>query len=473
MKMNSMSRAQRGTLAAAGLGFVVVILDVSVVNVALDALRNEFATDVVGLQWVINVYTLVFAALLLSAGALGDRVGAKRIYVTGLAIFTVASLACGLSGSFATLMVARAIQGLGAAMLVPNSLSMLQQSFADPGQRGRAVGWWGAAGGVALAAGPVVGGLLISHFDWRSIFLINLPIGLIGLGLALRHAGVRPANRRRHLDVAGQAAAIVALASLTVSLTEAGELGWGSRWVWGGLVLTLVAILCFVLMESRGADPMLPLRLFRSRTFAVVSAAGVIVNVAYYGLTFVFSLFFQLEQHLSAQETGLAFLPMTAFVMVANVTAGRTIGRVGARWLLVLGLVLSAIGYALLTLVQIDSSRWALVVPMLLAAGGIGLVVPTLANATLSSVDASYAGVASGVLNTARQVGGMLGVAVFGLLVRDMTPQAFMRGMHVSIASATGLLLLGAVLARVGMPSGATVRPKAQDTRVRSCKDAA
>ena len=141
--------------------------------------------------------------------------------------------------------------------------------------------------------------------------------------------------------------------------------------------------------------------------------------------------------------------------------------------MLVLGLVLSAIGYALLTLVQIDSSRWALVVPMLLAAGGIGLVVPTLANATLSSVDASYAGVASGVLNTARQVGGMLGVAVFGLLVRDMTPQAFMRGMHVSIASATGLLLLGAVLARVGMPSGATVRPKAQDTRVRSCKDAA
>ncbi len=224
--MSSISHARsRGTLVAAAIGFVVVLLDVSVVNVALDALRQGFDTDIAGLQWVVNAYTLVFAALLLSAGALGDRLGARRVYMLGFALFTLASAGCGLAPSLTALILARIAQGLGAAMLVPNSLSMLQQAFPDPVRRSRAVGWWGAAGGIALAAGPVLGGMLVSHAGWRSIFLVNLPIGLLGLYLSWRHAEPDRRNTvgpRRGLDLPGQAAACLALAALTYALSAAG-----------------------------------------------------------------------------------------------------------------------------------------------------------------------------------------------------------------------------------------------------------
>lgn len=444
--MSLPSTSARGTLAAAALGFVVVLLDVSVVNVALDALRQEFATDVAGLQWVINAYTLVFAALLLTSGALGDRLGARRIFLAGFLVFTVASAACGLSGSLRMLIAARLVQGLGAALLVPNSLAMLQQAFPDREQRSRAVGWWGAFGGVSLAAGPVLGGMLVTHMGWRSIFLINLPIGLIGIHLTLRHVAAHGGARRRGLDWAGQGAAILALAALTMALTEAARLGWTHGLVQGGLWAAAAAILGFIWIEARGRSPMLPLELFKVSTFAVASLAGVIVNFAYYGLIFVFSLFFQVQQQLSPQLTGLAFLPMTIVLMAVNVLAGRLITRLGARVLMVLGLALAAVGYGLLMPVSVEGSYWLLVVPMLMAASGIALMVPTMTNATLSSVDASRAGIASGVLNSARQVGGMLGVAVFGYLLRDTEPQAFMRGMHLSIGIAVALLLAASAL---------------------------
>lgn len=449
--MSVPSPSARGTLLAAALGFVVVLLDVSVVNVALDALRRQFATDVAGLQWVVNAYTLVFAALLLSSGALGDRFGARRIFLLGFAVFTLASAACGLAGSLPLLVAARLLQGLGAALLVPNSLSMLQQAFPDREQRSRAVGWWGACGGIALAAGPVLGGLLVTHLGWRSIFLLNLPIGLIGIRLTLRHVAAHGGSHRRGLDWSGQAAAILALAATTVALTEAGTLGWAHGLVRGSLLVAIVATLGFVRIEARSAAPMLPLSLFRSPTFAVASVAGVVVNFAYYGLIFVFSLFFQIQQQLSPQLAGLAFLPMTLVLMAVNVLAGRLITRVGSRRLMVLGLLLAALGYALLLPVSRDGAYWLLVLPMLLAASGIALLVPTMTNATLSSVDASRAGIASGVLNSARQVGGMLGVAIFGYLIRDTAAEAFMRGMHLSIGISVASLLCGSALCWFGI----------------------
>lgn len=237
--MPTTTNAQRATLLAAALGFVVVLLDVSVVNVALDTLRQGFATDVAGLQWVINAYTLVFAALLLTSGAIGDRLGARRVFLMGLALFTLTSVACGAAGSLAMLVMARLGQGIGAALLVPNSLSMLQRAFPDREQRSRAVGWWGAIGGISLAAGPVLGGLLVTHFGWRSIFLINLPLGLIGLYLTLRHVAADGSGHHRGLDWPGQGAAILALAALTASVTEASRLGWGHAWVQAGLWLAL------------------------------------------------------------------------------------------------------------------------------------------------------------------------------------------------------------------------------------------
>ncbi|WP_263145438.1 MFS transporter [Pseudomonas sp. RIT-PI-AD] len=449
--MASSSSSARGTLLAAALGFVVVLLDVSVVNVALDALRQAFATDVAGLQGVINAYTLVFAALLLSSGALGDRLGARRVFLLGFVVFTLASAACGASGSLPVLIAARAIQGLGAALLVPNALAMLQQAFPDREQRSRAVGWWGAFGGISLAAGPVLGGILVTHLGWRSIFLINLPIGLAGVYLTLRHVAPHGGSHRRNLDWAGQGAAILALAALTLALTEAASLGWEHGVVRGSLALAVIAALGFIRIEARSHSPMLPLALFRTPTFTLASVAGVVVNFAYYGLIFVFSLFFQLQQHLSAQQTGLAFLPMTLVLMAVNVLAGRLITRMGARLLMVFGLALAAFGYSLLMPVSVDGSYWLLVVPMLLAASGIALMVPTMTNATLSSVAAARAGIASGVLNSARQVGGMLGVAVFGYLVRDTAPEAFMHGMHVSIGISVVLLLSASTLCWLGI----------------------
>lgn len=450
--MPSRPHSPRGTLLAAATGFALVLLDVSVVNVALEALRQEFSTGITGLQWVVNAYTLAFAALLLTSGALGDRIGARRMFLWGLTLFTLSSLLCGLANSLELLIAARLAQGIGAALLVPNSLSMLQRAFQSAIARNRAVGWWGAVGALALAAGPVLGGVLVTHLGWRAIFLLNLPLGMIGLVLTLRHVPRDTAGARRDLDWPGQAAAAVALVALTASLIEAGSRGWGDAWVLAGLAAFALGLGAFLWIESHAPTPMLPLALFRVPMFTVSSVSGMMVNFAYYGLVFVLSLFFQIQQHLSPQQAGFAFLPMTVVLIGANIVAGRLIARLGARRLMVLGLGLATAGYLLMLLASRDGRYALLVVPMLMAGGGIALTIPTMTNATLSSVDVSRAGIASGVLNSARQIGGMLGVAVFGYLVRDTAPRAFMHGMYASMALAVASLALGALLCLAGMP---------------------
>ncbi|MCC8396000.1 MFS transporter [Paraburkholderia sp. MMS20-SJTR3] len=446
-----MSREQRGTLTAAGLGFVVVLLDVSAVNVALGALRYRFATDISGLQWVVNAYTLAFASLLLTTGTLGDRLGAKRIFAIGFVVFTLASIACGLANTLSWLVAARVIQGIGAALLVPNSLAMLRQAFPDTEQRNRAVGWWGALGAIALAAGPVLGGLLVTQVGWRSIFLINLPIGVAGVVLAIRYAAAAVTTPGRGIDFPGQLTAVFVLIGVTVSLTEAAQLGWHHPLVYGGLLVSTAFTMLFLWLESSSAEPMLPLQLFRTATFSTATVAGVIVNFAYYGLIFVFSLFFQQEQLLSAQQTGFAFLPMTVVLMGVNILASRLLGRLGAKRLMIAGMLIAASGYLLLLPVSISGSYWTLVVPMVIAASGIAVIVPTMTNVTLSSVAGSRSGIAAGILNCARQIGGLLGVAVFGYLVRDSRPDAFLRGMHLSLTIAATTLLCGAVMCLYGI----------------------
>ncbi|HEY4201558.1 MAG TPA: MFS transporter [Devosiaceae bacterium] len=439
------------TLIGSAIGFVVVLLDVSVVNVALDAFRSSFSTNVAGLEWVVNAYTLIFAALLLMAGALGDRFGARRIFIAGFILFTFASVVCGLAPTLETLIAARIVQGAGAALLVPNSLSLIQQAFPNQEERSRAVGWWGAAGGIALAAGPVAGGFLVEHFGWRSIFLINLPIGLIGLAITLRFVAPSPANSQRALDLQGQAAAVVALSALAIALIDAGHLGWTHPKIVTALLVAIVGVTAFIAIEANKTVPMLPLSLFKTQTFTIASVSGILVNFSYYGLIFVFSLFFQWQMKLSPQMTGLAFLPMTVVLMVMNIIAGRLITRLGARRLMVLGQSVAAVGYLLLIPALRTGTYTALIVPMLIAASGIALMVPTMTNLTLSSVEASRAGVASGVLNTARQIGGMLGVAVCGYLVRDNAPSAFMMGMYLSLSIAVALLILGGLLSFFGL----------------------
>jgi len=428
------------------LGFVLVLIDVSVVNVALEALRTAFHADLTGLQWVVNAYALVFAALLLMAGALGDRMGAKRVFMAGFAIFTLASAGCGAASSLPSLIAWRLVQGLGAALLVPNSLSLLRQAFHDDQQRSRAIGWWGAGGGIALAAGPVIGGLLISALGWRSIFLINLPVGLIGLWMTYRYAPASPTQDGRSLDMPGQMTGAVTLATFTFALTQASSLGWQSPLIVGALLLSILLGSLFIWLEAHHPSPMLPLALFRDAAVSSATVIGLIVNLVFYGMVFSFSLFFQSVQHRTPQQTGLAFLPMMAILMVMNIIAGRLVSRIGTRRLAVTGLLISAIGYLLMLPALAMQSYLPLVLPMLLAGSGIALTIPTITNATLAAVPNSQAGIASGLLNAARQLGGVIGVAIFGFFVRQEERTLFMHGMHLALYTAVALLLTGAAV---------------------------
>lgn len=396
---------------AACLGFVVVLIDVSVVNVALDALRAAFRADVTGLQWVVNAYALVFASSLLMAGALGDRFGAKRVFMAGYAIFTLASIGCGIAQSLHALIVWRLIQGVGASLLVPNSLSVLRQAYQDATARSRAIGWWGAGGGIALAAGPVLGGLLVATCGWRSIFLVNVPVGVIGIWMSRRYAPDSDAQAGRSLDFCGQIAGALALATLTFALTEASGLGWNSPAILGAFVLCIGFGALFIWLEARNPAAILPLALFSDRTVGSTTIIGMIANLVFYGIVFTFSLLFQSIWHLTPERTGLAFLPMMAILMAMNIFAGRLVGRIGVRALTATGLLISAVGYLLMLPALAAHSYWLLVLPMLLAGSGIALTIPTITNAMLAVVCGSQSGIASGLLNAARQVGGVMRVA--------------------------------------------------------------
>lgn len=432
---------------AACLGFVVVLLDVSVVNVALEALSQRFNARVTDLQWVINAYSLVFAALLLTAGAFGDRLGAKKVFMLGFAVFTLGSVGCGLAPSLAILIVARIVQGFGAALLVPASLSLIRQVFVEPEARSRAVGWWAAGGGVALAAGPVMGGFLIATIGWRSIFLVNLPIGLIGLWIAGRFAPTSPVQTGKSLDIGGQITGALTLACLTIALTEASELGWNNPVIYAACAGCIIFGILFIWLENNNPSAMLPLSLFSNQTLSSSTLIGLIANLTFYGMVFTFSLYFQFVRDFPPLKTGLAFLPMMGVMVLANIMAGRLATRVGARNIVSTGLALSALGY-LAILPGLSLGSYAMMsMPMLVAGGGIALTIPTITNATLAAVAGNQAGIASGLLNAARQVGGVIGVALFGFLVRHKERVLFLNGMKHALEISALLLIIACALA--------------------------
>ncbi|MFI0740362.1 MFS transporter [Streptomyces sp. NPDC021100] len=441
------------TLLAACLGFVVVILDVSIVNVATKALAGDFGGSISGLEWVINGYTLTFAAFLLTAGAMGDRFHPGRIFVGGFGLFAAASLACGAAPSLGVLIAARIVQGVGAAMIVPSSLSLVNAGFPDPARRARAISLWAAAGGLALALGPVIGGLLVDALGWRSVFYVNVPLAAVGILLARADARPAPARTaaRRSLDLPGQVLAVVSLGALTAATVEANSRGWASAAVLGCAAVFAVALAGFVAVERRGTDPMLPPQLFGNRTFTATTLIGALLNFAFYGLIFVFSIFFQEAWGYSPSVAGLAFLPMTAAIMAANLASGPLVRRLGARVVLVLGSALAALGY-LTAAPAVGAHSYAAVVAQFLVAGiGLGLAVPAMTNAMLGAADPAHAGIASGVLNASRQIGGLLGVAVMGLLVGDGTAGQLVPGLRAALLWAGGALAVAALLSAVGV----------------------
>jgi MFS transporter, DHA2 family, methylenomycin A resistance protein len=438
------------TLAAMSLGYGVVQLDVTIVNTALGSIGASLGGGISQLQWVVSAYTIAFAAFILTAGALGDRIGAKRVFMAGFAIFTAASVACALAPNAAILIAARCVQGLAAAILVPNSLALLSHAYADEKARGRAVGVWAAGASMALTAGPFVGGGLITLVGWRAIFLVNLPIGLAGLWLNWRYASETTRSPQREIDLPGQVAAIGALGCLAGAIIEGGSIGWEHPFVIAGFAVSAVMAMLFVLREMHAPQPMLPLALFRHRLFALTSLVGLLVNVAVYGLIFVFSLYFQQLNGLSPFETGLAFVPMLAAVLPVNLVAPRVTERIGAPATIAAGASLSALGCLAMLGIQPGTSYWAICAQLIALSTGLGLLVPPLTSALLGSVEKSRSGVAAGVLNATRQTGSVLGVALFGSLVGRAN--AFMTGMHYALIISAGVLFAAAAAIWFGTP---------------------
>jgi DHA2 family methylenomycin A resistance protein-like MFS transporter len=434
---------QRRVLAATSISYIVVILDTSIVNVALGSIADALATDTAGLQWVVNAYTLSFASLLLTGGALGDRLGAKNVYFAGLAVFTLASGLCGLAPNLAALTGARVLQGIGASMLVPCSLMLINRAYTDPGERSRAIGLWAGCGGAAMAGGPLVGGFLIQVFGWRSIFLANLPIGLIGLWLTSRVARDERALVTRHLDLAGQATAIVALGTLIAVLIEGPSFGWRSPWSLSGIAVSVLAGGGFVGIESKRSQPMLPLSLFGNRVFSGAAFVSMVSALTFYGLIFTLSLYFQQVRAYSPLMTGLAFLPLTALVTAGSMSAARVVRVWGPRWPICVALGFYTTGFLAMLMSTDTSPYWLIALPMPAIGFFAGLITPMATSSLIDTVDKNRAGIAAGVLNSARQMGAALGVAVFGTMVAAL--HRFESGMHSAMATAAAVSLTAAM----------------------------
>jgi len=446
------------TLAAMSLGYVVVQLDVTIVNVAINSIGADFGGSIADLQWIVNAYTITFAAFILTAGAVGDHLGARRVFIAGFALFVLASLACALAPALPVLIAARLCQGVGAAILVPNSLALLNHAYARESERHWAVGIWAAGASFSLTAGPLVGGALIALSGWRSIFLINLPIGLAGIWLTWRYATETARLAARTLDNPGQVTAVLALASLAAATIEGGEHGWSNLFVLAGFACFALLAALFLAIELTSKAPMLPLDLFRKPAFSAMSLTGLLVNVGCYGLIFVFSLYFQRLNHLSALSTGLAFAPMMAAVLATNLIAARVTAAIGARATIATGLAVTATSCLALLGLREGTLYAALCVQLVGLGGGLGLLVPPMTSTLLGSVTKQYSGVASGVLNAMRQTGSAIGVALFGSLLNGAG--GFIAGIRVPLVIAAALALCAVVAALVGVPrrteSGAT-----------------
>ena len=404
---------------ATSMAFVVGQLDVTIVNVALPAMAHTLGTGVDGLQWVVDAYTVAFAAFMLSAGALGDRFGARRAFQWGMAIFALASMGCALAPTAGALDAARAVQGFGAAVMLPNSLALLNHALAhDAAARARGIGYWTAAGSISIALGPVLGGLLVSGVGWPAIFWVNVPLCALGLWLSRRLDETPTGQDRPPLDIAGQLLATLLLAALIATLIESRTWGIADPRIWAGGVVTLVLGGALLAVERRAAAPVIAADLFALRDFRGAVFFGTVVNGTYYGAIFVIALFLQTARHYTPIEAGLAFLPLTAGFFLSNVLSGRIITRFGTRKPMIVGALIDLLGFGVLALASTTDSFAFMALGFLLIPTGMGLAVPAMTTTVLSAVDKSRSSLAAAILNTARQAAGAIGVAVFGALAQ-------------------------------------------------------
>jgi len=427
-------RHAAAALTAALLGFFVITLDAVIVNVVLPSIGRDLGGGVTGLQWVVDGYTLVFAALLLSAGSLSDRIGARRAFGLGVVLFVLASTACGFAPTLPALVTARLLQGAAAAVMMPSAMSLLREAFPDPRPRARALGIWAMGGAVASSSGPVLGGLL-DVLDWRLIFFINVPVGAVALTLLSR---IPPSPRRpAAFDATGQLSAGLAMGGLTYGVIEAGAFGFTNPRVVIAFAVAALAAVVFVLTERRGTHPMIPPDLIRSRPLAISMVIGFSFMIGYYGLPFVFSLYLQQARGLSALHTGLVFAPMMLVGLALTPLSARLSERFGRPTLIATGLASLAAGLLVLALLPTTAPPWALGLLMILVGLAGPLVMPPTMAVLLDHAPDHRAGTASAVFNTSRQVGGALAIAVFGGLLTD--PDTFLDGVRTSLLIAAAI----------------------------------
>ncbi|MGI9557450.1 MAG: MFS transporter [Solirubrobacterales bacterium] len=457
------------TVAALSVALFMIMIDNTVVNVALPSIQRDLDVDLSALEWVANAYTLMFAVFLLTGGKLGDYFGRKRVFIIGLVTFTAASLLCGLATTGGWLVAGRAIQGLGAALMLPASLAIINASF-EPRQRGMAIGIWVGVAASALAIGPLIGGLFTDTIGWSWIFFVNVPIGVAGIFAAVWLIDEsRDESAEQRLDVRGLVLSGVALFALTYALVEANGLGWSSATILALLAVAVVGLVAFVLVELRQRSPMLDVRLFRNRTFAGATTVAVIQTFSMFGMFLFIAIYMQRVLGFSALATGAAVLPQTVLIMFLAPTAGRLADRFGSRWLITTGLTLNGIALLLLSGLDAGSNFFDMMPAFVLSGFGMGMITTPMTSAALSAVPVDKSGVGSGVLTTARQLGIALGIAVMGAIIAAHTgevaggtgsPQAFVDGFTTALVVGACASFAGALIAAT------TIRPAAYPPEV-------
>ncbi len=434
----------------------MIMIDNTVVNVALPSIQRDLDIDLSALEWVVNAYALMFAVFLLTGGKLADYFGRRRVFSIGLATFIVASLFCGLATSGAWLISARAVQGLGAALMLPATLAIINATF-EPRERGLAIGIWTGVAASALAIGPLIGGLFTDTIGWSWIFYVNVPVGLAGIiGARPLLTESRDRTAEQRLDVPGLLISGLALFALTFALVEGNGYGWSSPTILALLTIALAGLAAFVALELRQRAPMLDLRLFRNRTFSGATGVALLQTFSMFGMFLFVAIYMQRVLGYSALATGAAILPQTVLIMFMAPAAGRLVNKVGSRWLMTIGLSLNAVALLLLTRLGTDSDYFDLLPTFVISGVRMPLITTPMTAAVLSAVAVDKSGVGSAVLTTARQLGIALGIAVMGAIIASQTgeiavgsgsPQAFVDGFTTALAVGAGVSFAGALVA--------------------------
>jgi EmrB/QacA subfamily drug resistance transporter len=464
-------RTRWWALTAVSLATLMTYLDNNVTNVALPTIEHSLHLSVSGLEWIVSSYILVLGGLLLVGGRVADIYGRRRVFLIGLVIFTLSSLAAGLAGSGGELIAARAVQGLGAALSMPATLAILAAAFTNPRERTAAIGIWGGVGALGLALGPAVGGLISQHLHWGWIFLLNVPLGAITLAISIpfiaesrgvqevAEAGTKPATTAARLDIPGLITSAVALFTLTYALIEGGDKGWTSTLIIGAFAVAAVTFAAFLVIESRSAYPMIPLRIFRSAALSGGLGTMMIWSFGILGIYFFTSLYLQSNLGFSPTKAGLAFVPMALAIAVAAILSPRVVPVLGANRTVALAMAIMTAGLVLFVRIGAGATFADLLPGFLIFGVGAGLMNVPVTNAVIDGAPAAQAGIASALLNASREIAGLLGVTVIGAVVRTSESaslrsgtqpgQAFIDGYHSGLWLTIGLLAAGVVLSYV------------------------